>query len=57
MESVLSFTAMLANLLTIITGILLQGLIQCCVSILMDKGVRKDASTILAIIRLEVILN
>jgi len=53
----LSLTTMLANLLAIIAGSSLQDPTQCCVSIFVDRVVGNDVSAVLAIIRLEAVLN
>jgi len=57
MNSVLSLTAMLANLLAIIAGSSLQDPTQCRVGMLTDRVVGNSVSRVLAIIRLEAILN
>jgi len=57
MNSVLSLTTMLANLLAIIVGSSLQDPTQCRVGMLTDRVVGNDVSAVLAIIRLEAILN
>jgi len=57
MNSVLSLTTMLANLLAIIAGSSLQDATQCCDGMLTDRVVANDISAGLAIIRLEAILN
>ena len=57
MNSVLSLTTMLVNLLAIIAGSSLQDPTQCRVGMLTDRVVGNSVSRVLAIIRLEAILN
>ena len=57
MNSVLNLTTMLANLLAIIAGSSLQDPTQCRVGMLTDRVVGNSVSRVLAIIRLEAILN